>query len=217
LRILGKRKERTLSFICIAGYDNQVEYMFSEPRCRNAEKSLVLASSLFPAEEWVAHEEKIFVAKSRMAGGHKEQAKLYREISDVRILTNRGSTAYLLPEQSDGGEIGKKYADTVIDGAVVELKTVSGNRTTLGKSFKKGYKQGRSVLEAHPEIQAEHDVFLRLFTPFTIESVRAKRAGELKNTTGKGRCICYFEAAGELCIWSYDELRAIAGASYRKL
>jgi hypothetical protein len=79
--------------------------------------------------------------------------------------------------------------------------------------------QGRSVLEACPEIQAEHDVFLRLFTPFTItiESVRAKRAGELKNTTGKGRCICYFEATGELCIWSYDELRAIAGASHRKL
>ena len=119
--------------------------------------------------------------------------------------------AYFLPEQSDGAEIGKKYADTVIDGAIVELKTVSGNRTTLGKSFKKGYKQGRSVLEAHPGIRAEHDVFLRLFTPFTVESVRAKLAGELKNTTDTGRCICHFEAAGELYTWDYDELRAIVG------
>jgi hypothetical protein len=175
------------------------------------EKSLALASALFPGEEWTAHGGNIFVAKSRLSGGHKEQAKLYREISDVRILTGRGSVAYFLPEQSDSAEIGKKYADTVIDGAIVELKTVSGNRTTLGKSFKKGYKQGRSVLEAHPGIRAEHDVFLRLFTPFTIESVRAKLAGELKNTTDKGRCICHFEAAGELHTWDYDELRAIVG------
>jgi hypothetical protein len=179
----------------------------------NAEKSLVLASALFSEEEWITHGENIHVAKSRLTGGHKEQAKLYREISDVRILTARGSVVYFLPEQSDGKEIGKKYADTVIDGAVVELKTVSGNRTTLGKSFKKGYKQGRSVLEAHPGIQVEHDVFLRLFTPFTVESVRAKLAGELKSTADKGHCICHFEATGELFTWSYDELRAIVGAS----
>jgi hypothetical protein len=179
----------------------------------NAEKSLKLASALFPGEVWVAHGENIYVAKSRLIGGHKEQAKLYREISDVRILTVRGSMVYFLPEQSDGKEIGKKYADTVIDGAIVELKTVSGNRTTLGKSFKKGYKQGRSVLEAHTGIKAEHDVFLRLFTPFAVESVRAKLAGELKSTTDKGHCICYFEATGEFFTWSYDELRAIVGMS----
>jgi hypothetical protein len=183
--------------------------------CRNAEKSLALASALFPKEEWVAHEENIFLAKSRLTGGHKEQAKLYREIADVRILTSRGSVVYFLPEQSDGEEIGKRYADTVIDGAIVELKTVSGNRTTLGKSFKRGYKQGRSVLESHPEIIAEHDVFLRIFTPFTVESVRAKLAGELKNTTDKGCCVCYFEAMGKLYSWDYDELRAMAGIPHK--
>jgi hypothetical protein len=183
--------------------------------CQNAEKSLALASALFPEEEWVAHEKNIFLAKSRLTGGHKEQAKLYREIADVRILTSRGSVAYFLPEQSDGEKIGKRYADTVIDGAIVELKTVSGNRTTLGKSFKRGYKQGRSVLESHPEITAEHAVFLRIFTPFTVESVRAKLTGELKNTTDKGRCVCYFEATGELCSWDYDELRAITGIPHR--
>jgi hypothetical protein len=60
-------------------------------------------------------------------------------------------------------------------------------------------------------IPAEHSVFLRLFTPFTVESVRGKLAGELKNTTDKGYCICYFEAAGEIYSWDYDELRAIIG------
>jgi hypothetical protein len=151
-----------------------------EKRRQNTENSLALASALFPGEN-------IFVAGNRLSGGHKEQAKLYREIADVRILTVRGSMAYFLPEHGGGPEMGKKYADTVIDGAVVELKTVSGNRTTLGKAFKKGYKQGRSVLESHPEIHAEHDVFLRLYTPFTVESVRAKIAGEIKNTVDKGR------------------------------
>jgi hypothetical protein len=178
----------------------------------NHEKCLSLATVLFPHEEWIPHGEGIFVAKSRLIGGHKEQAKLYREIADVRILTKRGSVVYFLPEQSDGEEIGKKYADTVIDGIIVELKAVSGNRTTLGKAFKKGYKQGRYVLENHPGIILEHDVFLRIFTPFTVESVRAKLAGELKNSTDTGRCICYFEATCKLYIWTYNELRAIVGA-----
>jgi hypothetical protein len=81
-----------------------------------------LASVLFPGEEWVAHGENIFVAKSRLNGSHKEQAKLYREISDARILTSRGSVAYFLPEyEKDGGEVNEIHilrADTVIDGAV---------------------------------------------------------------------------------------------------
>jgi len=172
---------------------------------------LALATALFPLEEWIPHGEGIFIAKSRLSGGHKEQAKLYREIADVHILTKRGSVAYFLPERLDGNSKGKKRADMVLNGAIVELKTISGNRTTLGKSFKKGYKQGLSMLETYPEIKADHDVFLRLYTPFTIESVRAKIAGEIKGTFDKGQCICYFEATEELYFWTYDELRAIIG------
>jgi hypothetical protein len=184
----------------------------------NAARSLKLASALFPGEEWIPHGESIFVAKNRLSGGHKEQAKLYREISDVRILTDRGSTAYFLPERPreegirNDGEIHSMHADTVIDGAVVELKAISGNRATLGKSFRRGYKQGRSLLEKHTII-AEHSVFLRLFTPFNVESVRAKIAGELKNSSDQGCCICFFESTGELYFWAYDELRAIVGVS----
>ena len=178
---------------------------------QNAEKSLVLASALFPLEEWIPHGKNIFIAKSRLTGGYKEQAKLYREISDVRILTGCGSVAYFLPERLVGNAKGKKQADMVMNGAIVELKTISGNRTTLGKSFKKGYKQGLSMLETHPEIKADHNVFLRLYTPFTIESIRAKIAGEIKGTSDSGCCICYFEATEELYLWTYNELRAIVG------
>jgi len=182
----------------------------------NAERSLALASTLFPLEEWVPHGRGIFVAKSRLTRSHKEQSKLYREISDVKILTGRGSVAYFLPERHNEGKAAERevlhsmYADTVIDGVVVEIKTVSGNRTTLGKSFRRGYKQGRSLLEKH-RVSAEHSVFLRIFTPFSVKSVRAKVAGELTNSVDKGCCICYFEATEELYYWTYDELRAIVG------
>jgi hypothetical protein len=73
----------------------------------NVEKSFTLASTLFPLEKWIPHGNNIFVAKSRLSGGHKEQAKLYREIADVRILTERGNVAYFLPERFDGNAKGK--------------------------------------------------------------------------------------------------------------
>ena len=180
----------------------------------NAKNSLMLASTLFPFEEWVPHGERIFVAKSRLSGGRKEQAKLYREIANVRILTGRGSVVYFLPERTKNEETVRKeqihsmYADSVIDGVVVEIKTISGNRATLGKSFRRGFKQGRSLLIKHG-ITDEHSVFLRVFIPFPVESVRAKIAGELKNSTDEGYCICYFEATEELYFWTYNELRAI--------
>jgi len=193
---------------------NSMPLCNSELTFLNAEKSLSLASTLFPLEEWIPHGNGIFVAKCRLSGGHKEQSKLYREIADVRILTGRGSVAYFLPERFDGEKVTRTeephnmHADTVIDGVIVEIKTVSGNRATLGKSFRRGYKQGRSLLKKHG-ITAEHSVFLRIFTPLKVDSIRAKIAGELKNSTDKGRCICYLEAVEELYFWTYDELRAI--------
>jgi hypothetical protein len=193
----------------------------------NAANALRIAAALFPGEEWIPHGERVYVAKSRLRGGHKEQTRLYHEISDAKILTAIGSVAYFLPEHPNVGTasavgavsdgIHSMYADTVIDGAVVELKAVSGNRTTLGKSFRRGYNQGRSLLELHA-VRAEHSVFLRLFTPFAVESVRAKIAGELKGAAGPGTfalegcCICYFEASGQLYSWPYAELRALVGA-----
>jgi hypothetical protein len=104
----------------------------------NTGKCLSLASILFPLEEWIPHENNIFAAKSRLTRGHKEQSKLYREIADVRILTGRGIVAYFLPERFDdkgiarAEELHSMHADTVINGVVVEIKTVSGNRATLG-------------------------------------------------------------------------------------
>jgi hypothetical protein len=175
----------------------------------NAEKSLALASALFPGEEWVLKEAGIWVAKSRLPEEYKEPDKWEREMSQVRILTSRGSAAYFLPEKQKNDK-GKIYADTVLNGEVTELKTVSGNRSTLGTDFKTGYKQGAALVKGRTDNE-EHSVYIRLLSDLEVDSVRAKVAGELKNRPGKGHFICYFEQSGKLHTWSYDELRSIIG------
>jgi hypothetical protein len=173
----------------------------------NAEKSLALASALFPGEEWVLREPNIWVAKSRLPEEYREPDKWEREMSQVRILTGWGSVAYFLPEKEIEGEAGLRCADTVIDGEIVELKTVTGTRATLSKDFKKGYKQGASLARSH-HIDS-HSVFIRLFSDLPVESVRAKIAGELKERYDNGNLICYFELTGSLYRWGFSELRSI--------
>jgi hypothetical protein len=175
-----------------------------------AEKSLILASTLFPEEEWVYREPGIWVARSRLAEEYKEPGKWERELSQVRILTSRGAAVYFLPEKKNEDK-GKIYADTVINGEVTELKTVSGNRSTLGTDFKQGYKQGAALVKNRIDIE-KHSVYIRLLSDLSPGSVMAKIAGELKNRPDKGHLICYFEASGMLYRWSYEELRGIIGA-----
>ena len=172
----------------------------------NAEKSLALASALFPSEEWIPTEANIWAAKSRLVQEKKEPKKWAREMSQVRILTGRGSVAYFLPERLVQGETGNTCADLVLDGEIVEMKTISGTRTTLGGRFRYGYKQGALLLK-------KHSVFIRLLSDISVGSVKAKIAGELKNRLDQGSFICFFEKTGELYSWTYEELRSIIGTS----
>ena len=72
-----------------------------EQHSLNTEKSLALAVALFPDEEWINTEKNIFVSKSRMIEKTHEHQKWEREMSQVRILTNRGSVVYFLPEKKN--------------------------------------------------------------------------------------------------------------------
>jgi len=177
---------------------------------RLKEKSFALASALFPHEQWIPTEANVWVAKSRLVEEYREPEKWEREMSQVRILTSRGSVAYFLPEKLTEGEAGLRCADTVIDGEIVELKTVTGTRATLSKDFKKGYKQGASLVKDLTDIKS-HSVYVRLFSDLPVESVKAKIAGELKTRYDSGNFICFFETAAELHKWSYNELRAMIG------
>ena len=175
---------------------------------QNAEKSLILASALFPLEEWIPKETNIWVAKSRIAQEYREPEKWEREISQARILTNRGNVAYFLPEQEIKGESGKRCADLALNGEIIEMKTVSGTRATLGTQFRYGYKQGALLLE-NCTLTKKHSVFIWLFSDISVGSVKAKIAGELKNRSDEGSFICFFERNNELYAWTYEELRSI--------
>jgi hypothetical protein len=98
----------------------------------------------------------------------------------------------------------------VLDGEIVEMKTVSGTRVTLGGQFRYGFKQGSLLLE-NCTVTKKHSVFIRLLSDLSVGSVRAKIAGELKERKDEGSFICFFEKTGELCTWTYEELRSIIG------
>jgi len=174
------------------------------------ESSFELAKALFPLEEWIPTEPNIWVAKSRLPQQKKEPKKWEKEMFQVRILTSRGSIAYFLPEMIIKSVIGSKSADLVLDGEVVEMKTISGDRETLGGKFRYGYNQG-AILLKNCKITKKPSVFIRLLSDIPINSVKAKIAGVLKYRYDEGKFICFFETTGELHIWTYDELRSIIG------
>jgi hypothetical protein len=185
--------------------------LFALLRClKNARRTRQVARTLFPAEKWVKVEPHIWVAKSRLIERIKEKDKWNREMAQVRILTDRGSVAYFLPDMEIKGETGKMCADLVLDGTIMELKTVAGTRVTLGYQFRLGYKQGASLLKICPGIQ-KHSVFIWLLSDLPVDSVRAKIAGELKERHDAGNFTCYFDIIGKLYTWSYDELRSTIG------
>ena len=174
----------------------------------NAQKSLDLAMALFPEEEWIVKEPNIRVGKSRLRNKPKERAKLAWEIEQIRVFITPESSVYFLPELETKDWHGELSADTIIDGEIVEIKAVTGTRVTLGTEFRKGFRQGAYLCEHLPQIKA-HSVFIRLFSDFSVGSVKAKIAGELKGRIDEGRFICYFETSGALLSWTYDELRGI--------
>ena len=186
----------------------------SEQYRLNVEKTFLLASTLFPLEEWIATEAGIWVAKSRLAVKYREPGRWEREIAQVRILTNRGSVACFLPESERKGPPGKRYPDLVLDGTILEIKAVSGTIKTLGLEFKRGYKQGKSLLTTNLPVNHPpqgHSVFIHLISDLKIEAVKAKIAGELKNRMDEGSFICFFDNINELRFWTYGELRASIG------
>jgi hypothetical protein len=102
---------------------------------------------------------------------------------------------FLAGEKNQGK--GKIYAATVINSEITELKTVSGNRSTLATDFRQGYKQGGLLSDISPG------------------GVKAKIARELKNQPGMGYFICYFEVSGVLGYRFYEELWIIIGTGQK--
>jgi hypothetical protein len=97
-----------------------------EQRQENAKKAKEAAERLYPREKWEPLEAGIFISKTRMPRSVEQIKVLEKELKQAIILVERGSTVCLLPEAANPNEKHVKYPDAVVDGHIMEFKTISG-------------------------------------------------------------------------------------------
>ena len=151
----------------------------------NAEKAKQTAIGLYPREKWELLENHIYIAKSRMPRSVEQIHVLDKELQQAHILVARGSTVYLLSENPPHGEKRIKYPDAVVDGVVMEFKTITGSI----RQVEARYKEARA--------KTKH-IFFKIDANLTRHEVSRKLAGYInrKGYTG-GVILAYFSKKGE--------------------
>jgi hypothetical protein len=174
--------------------DTEQETKEQQRREENAQKAREAAEGLFPREKWEVLEAGIFIAKSRMPRSADQINVLEKELRQARLLVERGSTTYLLPEVANPKEKRVKYPDAVVDGHVMEFKTVTGSI----RQVEARYKEARAKTAY---------VFLKIDAHLTRHEVTRKLSGyiERKGYTG-GTILAYFTRSGEFYRWNEAEL-----------
>ena len=159
---------------------------------RNAERAAQVATGLYPNEKWELLENGIYISKSRMQRSAEQIKILEKELRQARILTERGHTVYLLPEF---GPRKTKHPDAIVDGLIMEFKTVSGNE----RKIKEKFKQARGKAD---------NVFLQIEPPFTHRTVARKLAGAIRGKGyNTGLIWVYFKHSGKMAYWSVEGLK----------
>ena len=108
---------------------------------KNAINTQKLAFRLFPNEQWIGIDQHIFMAASRAPRSGRQSEILEQELSQARILVALGHTIYLLPEF---GPRKTKHPDAIVDGLIMEFKTVSGNERKIKAAAQRSL---RTILE----------------------------------------------------------------------
>ena len=111
----------------------------------NAEKTEHIAKELYPHEKWEKLENGIFIAKSRIPRSAEQINILEKEVKQARLLVTRGSTVYLLPEIQPPGEKHQKYPDAVVDGQIMEFKTVTGGIRQIEERYKEARAKATNI------------------------------------------------------------------------
>jgi hypothetical protein len=172
----------------------QFDMQEAEKLPNNAEKANQAAKGLYPHEKWEPLENGIFIAKSRMPRSAEQIKVLEKELCQARILVERGRTVYLLPETSHPGEKNVKYPDAVVDGYVMEFKTITGSI----RQVEERYKEARE--------KAEY-IFLKIDAPLSRHDVTRKLSGYIKRKGYSGGIIlAFFTQSAEFYQWSEAEL-----------
>jgi len=156
------------------------------------EKSKKLACQLFPNEQWIKISDQIYMAASRTPRSDRQSEILSHELMQARILANFGHTVYLLPEL---GPRKVKHPDAIVDGLIMEFKTVSGNE----RKIKEKYKEAREKAE---------NVFIQIDPLFTQKTVARKLAGVIRGKNYKtGLIWVYFMQTAKMIHWTVKGLK----------
>jgi len=159
---------------------------------KNAINAQKLAFSLFPNEQWIGIDQHIFLAASRSPRSGRQSEILEQELSQARILAAIGHTVYLLPEF---GPRKTRHPDAIVDGLIMEFKTVSGNE----RKIKEKYKEAREKAE---------NVFLQIDPPFSHRTVVRKLSGSIRGKGYKSGLIwVYFKHTGKMFYWTVEGLK----------
>jgi hypothetical protein len=160
----------------------------------NAEKALQTANGLYPHEKWEALEAGIFIAKSRMPRSAEQIKTLEKELRQARVLVDRGSIVYLLPEKPHPGEKHIKYPDAVVDGHIMEFKTITGSL----RQVEVRYKEARA--------KALY-IFMKIDAQLSRHDFTRKLSGYInrKGLSG-GVILAYFSHNDEFHQWTEKEL-----------
>jgi hypothetical protein len=164
------------------------------PQAAKTQKAREKAESRYPQETWREIEERIFIAEGREPKGKNQQRVLEKELVQARILTAQGSTVYLLPERTSPATIGVKHPDAVVDGFIMEFKTISGSINQIEHRFKESMKKAEGVFFKIDAGLSKAEVFRKI------------RLVSFQKQYRKGVIIAYFTKTAELHYWDIAEL-----------
>jgi hypothetical protein len=153
------------------------------------------AVRLFPLETWREMEERIFIACGREPLNKNQQQVLEKELVQARILTAHRSTVYLLPEITDPARDGVKHPDAVVDGYLMEFKTITGGINQIGHRFRESRKKADHVFFKIDSLLSKEEVIK------TLEGVI------LQKDWHDGQIVAYFTETARLYFWNVSDLR----------
>jgi len=159
---------------------------------KNVQSTQELASSLFPGERWINIDQHIFRAASRTPRSRNQSKILEKELAQARILTALGHIVYLLPEF---GPQKTKHPDAIVDGKIMEFKTVSGNKKKIDENYKKAREKSENV-------------FLQINPHYSHKTVAGRLSDIIRRKCYKSGLVwIYFKHTGKMVYWTVEGLK----------
>ena len=132
------------------------------------------------------------MAASRSPRSNRQAEILNQELAQARILSTKGHSVYLLPES---GPRKTKHPDAIVDGLIMEFKTVTGNERKIKEKFKEAREKAENV-------------FLQIDPLFSRRTVARKLAGTIRSKGYESGLVwVYFTQTSEMVYWTVEGLK----------